>query len=128
MSRVLKKGGGFWIGTPNKSRIIGYIGSKDTSFKKKVQWNVNDWQAKLSGKFENELGAHAGFSLRELCNLLKQVFPVVNDMTEVYFSELYKRRGHQFFLKFINLFGLSLLFYPSVYFIGTKSRNCNTFG
>jgi ubiquinone/menaquinone biosynthesis C-methylase UbiE len=28
MHRVLKSSGGFWIGTPNRTRLIGYIGAK----------------------------------------------------------------------------------------------------
>ena len=31
MRRVLKPGGGAWIGTPNRSRVVGYIGSADAS-------------------------------------------------------------------------------------------------
>ena len=36
MHRVLIHDGGFWIGTPNRSRIVGYIGGKDTSLREKV--------------------------------------------------------------------------------------------
>lgn len=73
MNRVLRKGGGFWIGTPNRSRILGYIGGKDTSFRQKISWNLMDWRARLSGRFRNELGAHAGFTASELSGLISAV-------------------------------------------------------
>ena len=33
--RVLKTGGGYWIGTPNKSRNFGYIGGKKLPFRRR---------------------------------------------------------------------------------------------
>ncbi len=116
--RVLKTGGGFWIGTPNKSRVIGYIGGKKTSLRQKVDWNIADWKARLEGKFENELGAHAGFTANELHALLSKVFPVTKDQTTNYFATIYA--NHPQILRFIERFGLSRLIYPSVYFSGLK--------
>lgn len=118
INRVLKTGGGFWIGTPNKSRLIGYIGGKETSFKEKIQWNIADWKARLAGKFHNALGAHAGFTSAELRALLAANFPVVDEMTETYFNEIYQNR--QSLLKLIARSGVSRLVYPSVYFGGSK--------
>ncbi len=60
MHSVPKKDGGFWIGTPNRSRIVGYIGGKETSLPDKIRWNIGDWRMSLTGKFRNEFGAHAG--------------------------------------------------------------------
>jgi len=118
MYRVLRKGGGYWIGTPNKSRLVGYIGGKNTSFAEKIHWNLADWKARLTGKFQNELGAHAGFTANELYFLLSEVFPVVNDMTETYFFEIYANR--QMMMKLIAQSGFSRFIYPSVYFSGVK--------
>ena len=118
MHRVLKKDGGFWIGTPNKSRTVGYIGGKNTSFKQKLKWNMVDWKARLSGKFENEFGAHAGFTSSELNNLLSAIFPLVEDRTKDYFSTVYASR--QNILNLIERSGLSRFIYPSVYFSGRK--------
>ena len=116
--RVLKKGGGYWIGTPNRSRIIGYVGSKEGTFRQKMRWNLTDWKARLNGKFKNELGAHAGFSRDELYRLLSEVFPTVNDMTKIYFSTIYE--NYQLPLRLIALSGVSNIIYPSVYFSGVK--------
>lgn len=116
--RVLRAGGGFWIGAPNRSRVIGYIGAKNASFTKKLKWNLADWRARLRGKFENELGAHAGFTSDELSRLLSDVFPFVEDRTKDYFSTVYA--NHQTTLNLIELSGLSQFIYPSVYFSGRK--------
>ena len=118
MNRVLKKGGGYWIGTPNRARILGYIGGKDTSFRQKISWNLMDWRARLAGTFRNELGAHAGFTASELSGLISAVFPVVNGMTEAYFATIYE--NHRFVLKAIEISRLSGFIYPSVYFAGVK--------
>lgn len=118
MHRVLKTGGGYWIGTPNKSRILGYIGAKNASFGQKVRWNLADWKARLGGRFHNDLGAHAGFTSTELSNLLFSVFPVVNDLTKTYFLNVYQK--HQSIVKIISKSRLSRFVYPSVYFSGIK--------
>jgi ubiquinone/menaquinone biosynthesis C-methylase UbiE len=116
--RVLKTGGGFWIGTPNKSRIVGYIGGKNTSLAEKIKWNLADWKARLTGKFENELGAHAGFTAGELHRLLSEVFPETEDQTRTYFREIYA--NYPSLIKVIESSHLSQFIYPSVYFSGRK--------
>lgn len=116
--RVLKTGGGFWIGTPNKLRIVGYIGGKKTSVLQKVKWNLMDWQAKLAGKFENRFGAHAGFTAAELRALLTKVFPAVEDETRNYFLKVYENQS--LLVKAIIASGLSQFIFPSVYFSGRK--------
>ncbi|MGB7208818.1 MAG: class I SAM-dependent methyltransferase [Pyrinomonadaceae bacterium] len=118
ISRVLKKGGGFWIGTPNRSRVMGYIGSKETTFAEKIRWNIVDWRARLSGRFRNEFGAHAGFTSAELFELLSSVFSVVEEVTPTYFSTIYE--NHRLVLRVINFSPLSGFIYPSVYFCGKK--------
>lgn len=116
--RVLKKGGGFWIGTPNKSRIVGYIGGKNTSLGDKIKWNLADWKARLTGKFENALGAHAGFTAKELQGLLSEVFPKTEDQTKIYFREVYA--NHPGLIKFIESSYLEQFIYPSIYFSGRR--------
>lgn len=118
ISRVLKKGGGFWIGTPNRSRILGYIGGKETEFAEKIRWNLMDWNYRLKGRFRNEFGAHAGFTSAELFELLSSVFPVVEDVTPTYFSTIYA--NHRRVLRVIKFSRLSAFIYPSVYFSGMK--------
>lgn len=118
MRRVLKTRGGFWIGTPNKSRVVGYIGGKETSLKQKIEWNIADWKARLAGRFENELGAHAGFTAPELEKLLSEVFGAVENKTGKYFSTVYENRPT--LLRLIANSGLANFIYPSVYFSGRK--------
>lgn len=118
IKRVLNTGGGFWIGTPNKSRIFGYIGGKETSFGEKIRWNLMDWRHRFQGKFRNEFGAHAGFTSPELFEMLSSVFPVVNEMTTTYFSTVYE--NHSLIMRAIELSRLSRFIYPSVYFSGMK--------
>lgn len=118
MHRVLKSGGGFWIGTPNRARAVGYIGGKNTTFAQKIRWNLADWRARLTGRFRNELGAHAGFTSKELQTMISDVFPHVEEMTESYFKTVYE--NHPTILKIIARSGFSGFIYPSVYFGGTK--------
>jgi len=118
MHRVLKPGGGFWIGTPNRSRMLGYIGGKKTSFTEKIQWNILDWKQRIKGEFRNELGAHAGFTSAELRELLASVFSKVDERTTEYFLSIYENK--KAIIKGIEASRLSRFIYPSVYFSGTK--------
>ncbi len=118
MHRVLKPGGGFWIGTPNKNRLVGYIGGKNTSLSEKIRWNMLDWRMRLTGKFENALGAHAGFTRRELGDLLSGVFSRADDRTLEYFTRIYSSKRQ--LIQTLERSGLSRTIYPSVYFSGTK--------
>lgn len=118
MKRVLKNGGGFWIGTPNKSRFVGYVGGKNTSFSEKIRWNLLDWRMRVSGKFENKFGAHAGFTRNEIKQLLESVFSAVDDRTFDYFTTIYAGKGA--LIKTLESSGLSHRVFPSVYFSGRK--------
>ena len=118
IKRVLTDDGAYWIGTPNRNRILGYLGSKDATFKEKIQWNLNDFKARLQGRFRNEYGAHAGFTERELDGMLKNVFTETRCITPVYFHEIYSR--HQNILNLLEATGLSNFVYPSIYFMGKK--------
>jgi len=120
MSRVLKHNGGFWIGTPNRERIIGYIGAKEGSISDKLRWNLDDWKMRLRGKFRNEFGAHAGYSRTELFEMLSTTFGEVTDMTDAYFEKLYSGKRHA--LSAIRRTGVSRIIYPSVYFCGRNSK------
>lgn len=118
MRRVMKPGAGFWIGTPNRSRMIGYIGGKNTSFREKISWNILDWKQRIKGEFRNELGAHAGFTSKELHELLAGVFSRVDERTSEYFLSIYENKKS--IIGGIQTSGLSRFIYPSVYFSGAK--------
>jgi ubiquinone/menaquinone biosynthesis C-methylase UbiE len=116
MHRVLRPGGGFWIGTPNRTRIVGYISAREGSVRDRLKWNLDDYRARLSGRFRNEFGAHAGYSSSELQAMLASVFTTVDNVSHKYFRTIYPRLEGP--LKIAA--PLSGLIYPSIYFSGRK--------
>ncbi len=88
MRRVLKPKGVYCIGTPNRRRIIGYIGST-TDLATKIRWNLNDLQMRLRGRWRNELGAHAGFTSEELGEACERAFGEATEITDDYYRHLY---------------------------------------
>jgi ubiquinone/menaquinone biosynthesis C-methylase UbiE len=118
MKRVLAPGGMFFIGTPNRSRAVGYLGSKSASTRQKIAWNLIDWKARLLGKFRNDCGAHAGFTRGELKAMLVDVFGSANDVTHEYYRTLY--RSHVSAIDTLEKTNLSRLLFPSIYFAGVR--------
>lgn len=116
MCRVLKDGGTYWIGTPNRHRILGYIGSKHATFSKKIRYNLVDWKARLTGKFRNECGAHAGFSAAELGAMLNSVFGDCTNVSDAYYAKIYRSKST--LLAFLKALMVTDVVYPSVYFMG----------
>lgn len=116
--RVLSRKGVYWIGAPNRSRMLGYVGSRNFSFGKKIQWNLRDWVARLKGEFRNELGAHAGFSTGELQALLETKFGNPHDVALSYYCRLYPQ--YKTTIEWVARMKLERFIFPSVYFIGTK--------
>jgi ubiquinone/menaquinone biosynthesis C-methylase UbiE len=118
MSRVLRQGGTYCIGVPNRSRLIGYVGAGEPLIKK-IQWNVADAGMRLRGRWHNEDGAHAGLSRTELRNWCTDAFgPEIKDISEEYYRKLYRRA--QTLISFITKSGLRNVIFPSVYFCGRK--------
>jgi len=116
LKRVVKIKGAIFIGVPNKSRIVSYI-SSEAKLKEKLLWNLNDYQMKLRGKFENSLGAHAGFTKMELENLFtNQGFDFI-DVTNNYYFNLYNSR---ILRKIIKYQAISRFLLPSLYYIAKK--------
>lgn len=114
VKRVLKSGGYFLVGVPNKNRIFAYI-SSPISFYEKLLWNFNDWKAKLHGNFSNQKGAHAGFYEAELFFKLSQLFSVVFPIRDEYYFEKYTNRRS--FIKFLRCLSLDKFLFPSNYFL-----------
>jgi hypothetical protein len=88
----MRPGGLLYVGTPNRHRLVGYVGSFEASRRQKVEWNLADWRARLRGRFRNELGAHAGFSWPELRDLVGRRFVDVRPLTADYFRFKYGHR------------------------------------
>ena len=120
IARVLRTDGSYFIGTPNRSRLIGYLGGKPgTTTREKIQYNLKDWKDRLNGRFKNEFGAHAGFTASELQALIGEALPDPVDVSHQYYDALYG--NHKSLLRIARQSRLYKVLYPSVYFMGTKS-------
>ncbi len=119
ISRVLQPGSAAFIGFPNKHRLVSYIGtSNNESILTKIKWNLNDLKFRLAGKFENHLGAHAGFTQKEFIQMARDSFSRVIPVRDQYMMAKYPRlKG---FLSIANRVGFSEFLYPSNYFICIK--------
>lgn len=118
LRRVLGDGGTFCVGTPNRSRLVGYLGSQGVSATDKLRWNLADWKKRLAGRFRNEYGAHAGFSAGELRHDLEMVFSSATDVTIDYYLAVYRRHAGK--VSALQRSGLGRFIFPSVYFIGSR--------
>ena len=118
MRRVLAADGGYCIGTPNRARLIGYVGSSNTLLSEKIAWNAADWKARLKGRFRNEFGAHAGFTSVELSSELRRVFTTATDISDDYYDAVYSRHAGK--LAVLRKAGIHGFVYPSVYFVGRR--------
>jgi SAM-dependent methyltransferase len=96
--RVLRPGGWFYMGVPNRRRLVGYLGSFDATTWQKITWNLTDWMARARGKFRNDLGAHAGFERGEMAALLAERFTDVRMLTEEFLRYKYGDRLPRFLL------------------------------
>jgi len=118
MRRVLRVGGWYCVGTPNRSRLIGYLGSSGVSVATKLRWNLQDWRARLSGRFTNDQGAHAGFTASELARDLTTVFGEAQSITADYYLAVYRRFALP--IGMLSVSQLYRLLFPSIYFMGRK--------
>jgi SAM-dependent methyltransferase len=117
---ILIDSGIVFIGFPNKNRALGYVGThNDVSAWKKIKWNLQDYKDRIQGKFENNLGAHAGFTNKEFLKLateagFKTIIPVRND----YMSLKYSR--YDLLIKMLISTKLNEILFPSNYYILKK--------
>jgi SAM-dependent methyltransferase len=115
--RVLRPGMPFCLGTPNRLRALGYVGS-DVSLADKVRWNVVDWRTRLAGRFRNELGAHAGFTGEELLTLGSRIGPATI-VSDEYYRRIYPR--HDLLIELVIALNLQRIAWPAVYVVGRKA-------
>ena len=115
LARVLRPGGLIYIGTPNRHRIIGYLGSFDATFAQKLRWNLKECGQRMTGRFRNELGAHAGFSARELRGLLSAQFIDIRFLTDDYLRFKYGAKFPGAVLRAVCANPLREVAAPSVY-------------
>jgi len=112
MARVLAPGGHVVVGTPNRSRLLGYFGAPHP-LADKIRWNVADWRMRMAGRWSNEAGAHAGFSASELTGMTRHAFGRSRDITGAYYRLLYPR--YAALVATIEQAGLAPLVFPCVY-------------
>jgi ubiquinone/menaquinone biosynthesis C-methylase UbiE len=117
IARVLKDDGLFWIGTPNRLRLIGYVGGGG-ALGEVVRWNLADWKARARGSFTNEEGAHAGFSQSELRQLLSPWFRDIEPMTRRYYAAVHGRL--RVAVDLLARTGCGNVLFPSVYFLARR--------
>ena len=115
MARVLKPDGHFIIGTPNRSRLFGYLNAPHP-LRMKLKWNIGDWRMRLAGKWRNEAGAHAGFSASELLALTRGAFGRSRDISTAYYHALYPHHAGK--VAALDRSGLRAVAYPCVYVWG----------
>ncbi len=117
--RVLRSSGVAFVGTPNKGRLIGYLGGRATLWEK-VAWNFEDLSMRLRGRWANELGAHAGFRARELETLLGSAFGRVEAVSRLYYSAKYECCA-SLLGRLTETRAFSFVF-PSVYFVARRGE------
>lgn len=120
LARVLRPGGLIYVGTPNRHRAVGYLGSFGTTTMQKLQWNLSDYRSRLMNRFRNELGAHAGFSEKELSSLLGARFTDIRVLTSDYLQFKYGGKLPRLLLRAVCSRGLRGVAAPSVYFVAHK--------
>lgn len=120
LARVLRPGGVIYVGTPNRHRAVGYLGSFDSSLADKIRWNVADWKARLRGRFHNEMGAHAGFAENELRGLLEANFTGIEFLTPGYLAYKYGSRLPSGVVSLIGRRPIREFIAPSVYAVARR--------
>jgi SAM-dependent methyltransferase len=120
LGRILRPGGLIYVGTPNRHRLVGYLGSFDATPMQKLRWNLGEYRARLTNRFRNEFGAHAGFSEKELHRLLAANFTDIRFLTDEYLRFKYSRRLPEPILDAACSRGLRDVAAPSVYAIARR--------
>ncbi len=115
--RVIRQNGFVYVGVPNKSRILGYIGMNDKSLYRKVRQNVIDIIKRLKGEWDNALGAHAGFKEGELSRMLGKHFRQAVPVTRYYYSAKWKK--YEKLLRLMETLWIDKILMPSVYVLAS---------
>jgi ubiquinone/menaquinone biosynthesis C-methylase UbiE len=118
LKRVLKSDEIMLIGFPNRKRLFGYIGSRNVNFMTKIKWNLSDYKSRLSFRFQNKYGAHAGFSEKEFLHMSKNIFSDIIPVTNEYMLNKYASKS--LLINFLIKMKISNFLFPSLYFICKK--------
>ena len=117
MARVLRPGGHYCVGTPNSKRLAGYFTS-DASLATRIRWNLDDLRMRLSGRWSNAAGAHAGFTPTELTAMCRTAFGQAEEVSDAYYGTLYAGRAG--LLRVLQATGTSVRVYPCTYVTGQR--------
>jgi len=123
LHRVLVPGGMIYVGCPNRHRAVGYIGGYGATTAEKLRWNWADYKTRFKGRFRNEYGAHAGFTEKELVQLLRGRFTNIRPLSAEYIKAKYGGRLPASFLNLICQPPLRDVALPSVYATARKLKN-----
>ncbi len=115
--RVIRPRGFVYVGVPNKSRLLGYIGMNDKSIYRKIRQNVIDIIKRLKGEWDNALGAHAGFNEKELSQMLRAHFRDAVPVTSYYYSVKWKKYDR--LLRIMHSLWIDKVLMPSVYILAS---------
>ncbi len=118
MERVLAIGGITYVGTPNKSRLIGYVSGRNSTLRNFLIWNLHDCWMHLTLRWANDKGAHAGFSDNELRDMLTHRFSCVENVSLGYYAAKFPK--FQKLWSIIFKLHLERLIAQSVYYIAMK--------
>ncbi|MBN2638844.1 MAG: class I SAM-dependent methyltransferase [Bacteroidales bacterium] len=117
LKRILSPNGVIFIGFPNRNRLTpSYLNSNlKIGILKIINYNARDYWYKITGRFKNEYGAHAGFSEKEFLRLAlpiyRKVIPIRSKWVEYNYSKYYK------IFKITKRLRLDDLLYPSNYYL-----------
>ena len=125
IARVLGPDGWLFLGTPNRHRLISAVGSHEqtdweSTAANKLKENVQDWWARLRGRFRNEYGAHAGFATGELDRMLAQRFADRHWLTKDYLRFKYREHPIRPAIGLATTAPLRWCLAPSIYVICRK--------
>ena len=120
LHRVLRPGGWLFVGTPNRHRLISSIGAHQQSeweatLANKMGDNLRDWKHRLTGRFRNELGAHAGVSQGELDKMMAKHFPTREWLTKEYLQFKYGSKRFSGLLPLVTNSSVCWFAAPAIY-------------
>lgn len=118
--RILSKDGLIFIGFPIRLRIAPmYLKSHQSlNIAKKIKYNLRDYRQKVSGKFKNEFGAHAGFAESEFINIAREYFSTIKSFRKDYSKLIYP--SYRILIDFASILNADDYFFPSNYYLLRK--------
>jgi len=127
LHRVIKENGWVFVGTPNRSRVFSSIGAHTQSewnptIYNKLCDNLRDWKDRLTGRFHNHFGAHAGYSTKELDRMTRKVFQKNDWVTQKYLRGKYQQHRLAPIVKLATAKPLHYVLAPSIYVWCQKSK------